>query len=172
MVSPCSLPQRGEGNSHLPLFRESSQTSEQAPLLCPRFLSDPCSQPFCAQAVNTQPLVYLLWLSLARSYDSELQILKDPAHAGSTPLQGASRSCSAAPGAGLSQKSSRTTEQVPGVYGETQQKAAARLSTLCLHLCPLVLNGCSKAPARSFVLEEAIYSLPNALQEMQRSLPV
>lgn len=61
---------------------------------------------------------------------------------------------SAMPGALLSQKSSCTPAWVPGVYGEAQRKAVIRLSALCRHLCPLLLNGHSVALGGPFVLGE------------------
>lgn len=108
-------------------------------------------------------------LSRAHSWDSKFQILKD--RQGLDPLPfSRGQPHSTVSGAVLFQKSSRKATQVPGVYDEAQRKAATNLSALCVCFCPLLLNGHSVAPSGSFVLEEAIYSLPNVLQEGERSL--
>lgn len=61
---------------------------------------------------------------------------------------------------------------VPGIYGVAQRKAATRFSTLCTCLCPLPIKGYLLSLAGSFVFGEAIYHLPNVLQEEEYSLPV
>ena len=127
--------------------------------------------PVCAWAVNMPSTTVSCVLSLAYSWDSKLQILKEPIWQNLLP------SSSGEPhyvvsGAILSKKSSRMADQALRVYGEAQQKAATRLSALCTSFCPLLMNGHSMAPTRTFVFGEAIYPLPNILQEVESSLPV
>lgn len=68
----------------------------------------------------------------------------------------------------LSQKSSCTATQVPGVYGEVQQKAVTRLSVLSMCLCPLLLNGLKWIPCPW----RGNIPLTKVLQEGEHSLPV
>lgn len=54
---------------------------------------------------------------------------------------------------------------------KNNQNVATKLSALCTHLCPLLLNGCSVVPARSLILERQ-YTLPNRLHEGEYSFSV
>lgn len=110
------------------------------------------------------------FLSLMHSLDSKLQILK-----GLVPLGSASSS-------GLEPLCALTsalcpTERVPCLCSVQylwcrQHKAMNSLCTSCGSLCALPMKGCLLAPSGSFVLGEAIYPLPNVLQEGEQSLPV
>ena len=51
------------------------------------------------------------------------------------------------------------------MYSVALWKATTKSSALCTHLCPLLMKGLLLVPAGSFVLGEAIYPLPNVLQE-------
>ena len=60
-----------------------------------------------------------------------------------------------------SQKNSGMPAHVLGIFGEVQQNAVTRLSSL--------MNGCSMAPAKYFVLGKEICLLSNVLQEREHS---
>ena len=79
---------------------------------------------------------------------------------------------SAAPGTILFQKSSLLDGQGPGVFGEVQWEVVTRLSAFWVCLCALLWNGLSLASGRPFTLGEAIYLLPNVLQQGAHCLPV
>ena len=65
----------------------------------------------------------------------------------------------------LFQENSHTPALVPRVYDEAQQKAATRLFVFCVRFCPLLLSSHSMTPRGPFAPGEAIYPLPNVLQE-------
>lgn len=49
----------GEGSSHLPLSGKPSQRSEQSPLVCTRFTSDPCLHPVSGASAHLVAQLHL-----------------------------------------------------------------------------------------------------------------
>ena len=137
------------------------QISEQYPLLYPRLLPDPCPQPVCGQLVAHHSPQFSGVLSI---WWRGFKIINCKVF-GSTWTHSLPCSITALNPAPFcpGKKNSCTPAPVPRVYGEAQQRASTRLSALCVHLCPLLLNCCSIPPRGSFVLREERYPLPNAL---------
>jgi len=161
-ITPPSCPLGGE---LVAITVQEALTEKQtiSSLVSQAFVRSLPSTCLCPLSACPAPQVSCV-LSLASNWDSKQQILKDPAVLGPSPLfwrrasQHAARHCSAP------ERQSHVYMSAWSLW-EAQQKAATRLSAFYMCLCPLLLNGHSVAPGRTFVLGEAIYTLSKVLQE-------
>lgn len=131
-----------------------SQKSKQSPFQCLRLSWDPCPQSVCVLAINTPTAAVLLYFISGQWLGLKTSDPEGPGKALTTPLPPTCREPHRASlGTMLSQKSSYTPVQVPGM--KHKKLLPSYLSSG--HLCPLLFNSHSKTPGRPFVLEEAIY---------------
>ena len=63
-------------------IQENFTEKEPSPLLCLRLFLGSCPQNVCTWAIGTSSARVLLCFTLASSWDSKLQILKDPVRCG------------------------------------------------------------------------------------------